>query len=278
MMLNSNIVRRLLDHALGLVAVLVFAFAMLSGLPRLRSDSSIRIATALLPPQMGSDGLGREADIITAALRAGGVSTPVEFHVMPFTRHWQSFKADSRFHGVTTVPDELDLDGLRSDVYIRYQNGVIYRASAFPRGLGEPALAALAGKRIIAFAGAAAILPGMRVVSENALMYLERKDQLSHSIMFAKGVADAVVADELIFAHYTREYLANDYPSFAAASVFDPVFCPTAYRLVLRDDKLRDAFNIGLTSIRASGVLGKIEEKYAADTGIKKLAPRKDGC
>jgi hypothetical protein len=195
---------RWIDYAFSIVPLLIFALAMLSGLPRLGRDSSIRIATALLPPQMDTKGEGQEAEIIVAALIAGGETKSVEFHVMPFTRHWQAFNIDSRFDAVTTVPDELKLEGLRSDSYIDYQNGVIYDVAAFPNGLGVDPLKALTGKRIVAFAGAATILPAMRDVSERSSEYLERKDQLSHSVMFVKGAVDAVVADELIFAFYTR--------------------------------------------------------------------------
>jgi polar amino acid transport system substrate-binding protein len=269
---------RWVDYAFSMVPLLIFALAMLSGLPRLGHDDAIRIAAALLPPKMDSKGDGQEAEIIVAALVAGGEKRSIEFHVMPFTRHWQVFETDNRFDAVTTVPDELTLDGLRSEPYIDYQNGVFYDVAAFPNGLGGDPLKALAGKRIVAFAGAATILPGMRDVSDKSSEYLERKDQLSHSVMFAKGAVDAVVADELIFAFYTREFLGADYFRVAATTVFDPVFCPTAYHLMFRGELLRNAFNKGLAIIRSDGTLGKITAKYATGAGLTRLSRQNKRC
>jgi polar amino acid transport system substrate-binding protein len=254
-----------LDTVLALAAVAVFCLAILAaGLLRAGSDDSIRIATALLPPQMGADGDGREAEIIKAALAAGGITRPIHFHVMPFTRHWKQYETDTRFHGVTTVPSDLKLAGLRTDTYVEYQNGVAYRLDTFPGGLGENPLAAIAAKRIIAFAGAAAILPPMREVSERAPLYLELQDQFSHSVMFTRGLVDVVVADELIFDFYTRQVLGEQYASYSRQLEFDPVFCPTPYQMLFRDVALRDAFNKGLQVIRANGMLRAINRKYLA--------------
>jgi polar amino acid transport system substrate-binding protein len=253
-----------LDAALALAALAIFSVAILAGLPRLGNDDSIRIATALLPPQMGVDGEGQEAEIIKAALAAGGIAKPIHFHVMPFTRHWKQFNTDTRYHAVTTVPSDLALDGFRSDTYVEYQNGVAYRVDTFPGGLGGAPLAAIAAKRIVAFAGAAAILPPMREVSLRAPLYMERQDQVSHSIMFTEGLVDVVVADELIFDFYTRQVLGERYADYSKRLEFDPIFCPTPYQMLFRDAALRDAFNKGLQVIRANGMLRAINRKYLA--------------
>jgi polar amino acid transport system substrate-binding protein len=265
---------RWFDHLIILGVLVLFGLGLFGGVRKLGGGDAkvIRVVTALLPPQMDAGGKGREADIIIAAMRAGGIDPAIrfEFHVLPFTRHWQAFKADNqraRYDLVTTVPDEIDLGGLLSERYIQYQNGVIYRADRFPAGLGETpgeVLASLSGKRVVAFAGAAVILNGVRRVSEQAFIYRERRAQRSHSVMFANGEADAVIAEELIFAYYTREILGGDYAAFAPKMAFDPVFCPTPYHLVFRQEKYRDAFNAGLKTIRANGTLDAIERRYAA--------------
>ncbi|MEQ1695716.1 MAG: hypothetical protein ABL901_07735 [Hyphomicrobiaceae bacterium] len=277
-MLSKFINGRVIDYLLVTAVLMIFSLAMLSGLPRLRSDTSIRIATALLPPQMGQDGRGREAEIIEMALRAGGVTTPIEYHVLPFTRHWQSFKADTRFQAVTTVPDDLDLDGLRSNVYIRYRNGIIYKLSTFPMGLGASPLETLVAKRVVAFAGASAILPGVRELSDRSAMYLERKDQISHSAMLSSDIVDAVIAEELIFSNYTNELLGNAFNGFARTAAFDPVFCGTPYSMVFRDDKLRDSFNKGLGIIDGNGALKRIEHKYAGGARLHRVNRKIEGC
>lgn len=267
-----------LDYVLGACVLAIFALAILSGLPRLGADTSIRIATALLPPQMDEHGRGREADIIEASLSAAGVRATIEYHVLPFTRHWQVFKSDSRFQAVTTVPQEIDLDGLRSDVYIHYQNGIIYKFSSFPDGLGDAPLETLTAKRVVAFAGAASILPGVRDVSDRSSMYLERQDQRSHSILFANNQVDAVISDQLIFAHYFQQVRAADRSVQWWPAVFDPVFCPTPYRMIFRDEKIRNAFNAGLALIKSNGILAAIEARYSRAETLARVTRTVNGC
>lgn len=267
-----------LEYLLGAAIGTLFMLGMLGGLPKFRNEGPIRISTALLPPQMKQDGSGREAEIIGAALKAGNIDRPIEFHIHPFTRHWQSFKSDSRYHAVSTVPDDLDLDGPRSAVYIRYQNGVIYRVATFPDGLGASPTDALRKRRIVAFAGAATILPEVRILSSDSTMYLERQDQFSHSVMLANNIVDAVIAEELIFSFYMKSLTATADSRSVGRIAFDPIFCPTRYRMVFRDDKLRDAFNIGFQRIRDNGLLKTLEDRYSEDTELVKVPRRREGC
>ncbi len=267
-----------IDATLAIAAFAIFALAILGGLPRLRNDSSIRIATALLPPQVNENGEGREAEIIIAALRGGGITKPIQFHVMPFTRHWQLFKTDTRYHAVTTVPTELELDGLRSDTYIEYQNGAIYRLDMFPDGLGMDPLQLIQTKRVVAFAGATTILPSMKKVSEVAPVYLERQDQASHSIMFSNKIVDIVIADELIFDYYNRKLPRNNSTLNDELIEFDPIFCPTPYQVIFRDVYLRDAFNRGLQLLRSNGTLRSINRKYELMVKVNKSTKLKTRC
>jgi len=276
--MTRRIHHRWFDALLATVALTIFCFAIFTGLPRLQSDNSIRFATALLPPQMDENGQGRETDIILAALRAGGIEKTVEFHVMPFTRHWQIFESDNRFDAVTTVPQDIELSGLMTRPYIAYQNGIIFRSSTFPDGLGKAPLETLADKRVVAFAGASTILPGVNKLGETATLYLERADQLSHSIMFADRFVDAVIADELIFTHYTRQLLRDDYSNFLKTSMFAPAFCSTPYRIVFRDHRLRDAFNKGLSRIKANGKVSMINKRYQRAANLTHTTATRQGC
>jgi polar amino acid transport system substrate-binding protein len=265
------------DAALLLAAFTAFALAVAGQVAPKQRSVPIRLAAALVPPQMGPDGRGREADIISAAFEATGESRDIIFHVMPFTRHWQAYKADSRYDGVTTVTDDIGIEGRRSAPYVHFQNGVIYRRADFPAGLGPDPLMSLTGRKVVSFAGAATILPEVSAVSRSAALYTERADQLIHTVMFAKNRVDAVIADELIFAHYTRDYLGGDYDAFAQVIVFDPVFCPTPYHLVFRSEELRARFDSGLETIRRDGRLDLIEARYAV-AGLTKLPPRQRRC
>jgi len=267
-----------LDLVIGVVTILLFIFAARVAAQRSVDASVIHVVTALLPPQMGADGQGREAEIIRRALRAGGIGRQIEFHVVPFTRQWELFRSDSRFDMVTTVPVEIQLDGLQSSPYINYQNGIIYKDADFPGGLGDSPFARLNGRRVVTFAGASSILDDVRQLVSNASMYIERANQASHSMMFVNGLVDVVIADELIFANYTNDLLGAGYGAFMANVRFDPVFCPTPYHAVFRDESLRNAFEEGLKVIKANGTVAAIDQTFRRRYAINGTARRKSGC
>lgn len=271
-------VSRIGDYLFGIAAGAIFLLALLSGLPRLQNDSSIRIVAPLLPPHVDEVGQGADAEIIVAALRAGGITEPVEFHVLPFTRHWHVYKQDTRFHGVATVPASLELDGSRSASYTSYQNGIIYRKGRFQPFETRDNLKALAGKTVVAFAGAGAILPDVRDLQRTSGAYIERADQMSHTIMFARGVADAVIADELIFGYYARIAATSGIEQHMNEIVFDPLFCATPYFMYFRQERLREAFDRGLTQMQRSGELARIEQRARQGRDLARSGRRSGGC
>jgi polar amino acid transport system substrate-binding protein len=278
------LVRRSLPVAFLVVAISFVTFA--SGLATFESRQqytrTIRIAAALLPPHMTEAGEGREADIIRAALKKGGVSEQVEFFVLPFTRHWNAYLRDSRFDALATAPlpmvsgdrtdrrnSVLDFNGFPSQRYVEYENGIVYRMSDFPYGLGNDPLQLLEGRRVVAFAGASAILPGLRQSVPSFSLYVERDDQYEHSSMFRQRGVDAIIADRLIIDEYNRRILGSGYADLTAELEFDPIYCPTPYRLVFRRDDLRIAFNKGLQLLTDSGELAAIDERYRAGSGLR---------
>lgn len=264
-----------IDLAVGLVfgaaAIAFFVIAVSSGLPRQSVEETIHISAANLPPQMDGFGKGREAEIIVAALRAGGVTQQVEFHIVPFTRHWQAYQADERMDAVATVPSEVRLKGIRSVPYIYYQNGVFYRNTSFPAGLGNDPVVSLFDKRVVAFAGSTAVLPELLALSKAASLYIERADQFSHSIMLENGFVDAVIADELIFTYYTKQLLGSRYENFSKRIRYETVFCPTPYQMMFRDYELAQAFNAGLKAIIDNDELEMINKKYMDDRKLPQI-------
>lgn len=165
----------LLAESIGLVLACIAVGTILYGEAATRADESekIRIVTGLVPPYMDERGRGREAEIITAVLAEAYRSDQIEFHVQPFTRHWSSFLSDDRYDAVTTVPGGLDIGGYPSSFYIHYQNGIGYRRAGFPDGLDDFGFAMLAGRRVVAFGGAAQILPGLGKATGEFALYLE---------------------------------------------------------------------------------------------------------
>ncbi|MEO1610274.1 MAG: hypothetical protein AAFR90_13265 [Pseudomonadota bacterium] len=268
----------IINITLGVACGALFWFGLLSALPKSANKNTIRIVAPLLPPQIDTNGTGREAEIISAAISAADPSKKIEFHIMPFTRHWQTFKSDFRFDAVTTVPDEIYLEGIRSASYIQYQNGVFFWKNNFPNGLGNKPLKTLERSRIVSFAGSTVILPQLTELSQKAQLYIERANQLSHSIMFKSGFVDIVIADELIFEHYTREIIEDNLDALEKEIYFAPIFCPTEYRMVFRSLALREIFDIGLKKITSNGVLEQINKKYQKRSFIARASNSRKVC
>jgi polar amino acid transport system substrate-binding protein len=238
-----------------------------------RTDhQTIKIVTSLLPPYMDELGEGQEAEIIRAALTAGyrevDRSVTVEFYVQSFSRHWMSFLTDSRYDAVTTVPEAMRIQGFRSDRYVDYQNGVGYRKSSFPDGFAEFDFDKLAGHRVIAFAGAAGIIPGLKAKRDIFSLYLEEPDQRIHSKLLLEDVIDVVLADGKILSEYNRRLTGGrGIPDEAFAAVF----CPTPYRMVFRSNEVREKFDRGLAIITGSGKLAAINARFFHDGASQQL-------
>ena len=167
---------------------------------------------------------------------------------------------------MATVPEGLRIEGFASRPYIRYQNGIIYRQARFPRGLGTDPLTGLAGARVVAFAGAQGILPGLADRIAGFASYAEYDDQYVHSAMLAHEVVDAVIADRLIIDTYSRQVLGSAYDRPDQRLVFDAAFCPTWYRMVFRSDAVRQMFDAGLAQAEAAGEIAEIDARFDAET------------
>lgn len=261
------------QFALWLALAFLIVVSAGKSLPPANHGRTIRIVAGQLPPHMDHSAEGREAEIIRAALRQAYPDRRIEFHVLPFTRHWAAFKSDDRYDAVATTPRQLALTGFQAREYVRYENGVIYRRADFPRGLGSHPIDLLSGRRVVAFAGAAGILPELERATPRFQSYAEYDDQRVHSIMLDERSVDVVIADRLIVDHYNREVGAS-----SKELVFDPVFCPTPYHLVFRTDEMRNAFDRGLEAISVSGELERINDKYLASAGIVERPRVRLGC
>lgn len=234
---------------LGLFVAIVCAGFILFGIAQSQDGEAdtVHIVTGLLPPHMDEKGEGREARIIREAFALAAPEIRVKFHVQPFSRHWSSFVSDNRFDGVTTVPVGMALDGNATGIYIHYQNGIGYRRADFPDGFGDFRFDALAGRRVVAFAGAATILDGLNKALGGFALYREERDQKTHSVMLLDRRIDVVVADGAIFFEYTRRLLeSGTIGDFA----FLPVSCATPYRMVFRNARHQQLFDKGLRALQ----------------------------
>jgi polar amino acid transport system substrate-binding protein len=252
----------------------VFALALRVAYQRSPAEiGAIEIAAGLTPPdmsigdcddQMGDEvGCGREAEIIRSALRLGGTrigiqNKPIRFHVEPFGKHWYSYQTEEHYDAVATVPKTLNLVGHRSDPYITYQNGIGVIADSPQR----PSLQQLYGKRVVAFAGAADVIPGLADQIEHFKAYIEREDQRAHSWMLLEGQVDGVIADAMIFAEFNHRISDDMKQGHVSVQFSAKSFAPTCYTMMFKNAEYRDAFNEGLRIMIQDGQLYRIDQKY----------------
>lgn len=243
--------RNLLQVSLG---VLLISAASLP----VQADE-IKILAGDLPPMMNPDGTGREAEIIKVTLERCGHSA--KFEVQPFTRHWASFK-DGAGDAVTTVPPGLPLPGTPTAQYIAYQNGVAYLAS---RSQPFETLADLKGNSVVAFKGAAEIIPGFGDASKGFSEYREMADQITQNKLVFGGRAAAAVGDGMIFAEYSRQLQESK-----EALPFDPrqpvrfkaLFAPSPYVMQFRNSAHAADFDRCFKEAEADGTIAKINKAW----------------
>ena len=248
---------RLEHYALVAIILLLTGLALFTASPRSRADRAFHVVVGLVPPYIDERGEGTEAATIRRLLAEQLEEDNVAFHILPFSRHWGAFLDDDRYDAVATVPAGLDLRGARSEPYVVYQNGVGFRCSLFPDGLRTFDPTDLYGLKVVAFGGAASILPGLAEARPQMSAYAEIRDQKAHSELLLSGRVDIVIADGSILAHYNRivaeENGAPEGWLQPDELCFCPVFPPTEYALVFRDDDARTKFNRGLGAARLAG-------------------------
>jgi hypothetical protein len=259
-------VRRNLYLALCLISLTAIVALALGTYAK--PSSAIEIAAGVIPPDMREDGGGREADIISRALRLGDEegrigSKQIRFHAEPFGKHWYSYQTNDFYDAVATVPDNLELSGYRSAFYITYRNGVGFVAEEPPRPITS--LQQLDGKRVIAFAGAAKVIPGLEQRVPHFKVYIEREDQRTHSWMLLNDQVDGVIADAMIFSYFNRLIFDEGKVRRAAIQFYAQPFRPTCYTMMFRNAEYRDLFNKGLKEMIDNGELYGIDQTYAPD-------------
>lgn len=241
------------------IAVLILP--VLSLLPATTSQAAeIKVMAGDLPPMEFADGTDREAEIIRAALE--GCGHTVTFEVQPFTRHWSSFK-DGAGDAVATVPPGLPLPGAATGVYISYQNGAAHLES-----LPNPpkSVAELAGRSVVAFKGAAEILPGFGDATKGFKEYREIADQITQNKLVFGGRVDAAVGDGMIFAEYSRQLQeSKEQLGFDPAQPvrFTPLFEASPYVMQFRDPAMAAEFDTCFKKAEEAGTIAAINKAWA---------------
>jgi hypothetical protein len=219
----------------------------------------LRVLAGEIPPMVRGDGGGAEIELLRRALPSLA-DRELEVTVFPFSRHWRNIDTLTQYDLILTVPQGFDLGGANTAAYVEYQNGVVYRRSVFPDGLGSDPLGALDGRRVVGFAGATRVIEGVESSRRNFSMYLERYSQHRQTVMLASGFADAVIAERSIVEFYLNE-VADDLEIEVSDFVFEPVFCPTRYVMTARDGALRDEVNRTVRIVRAEEALAALDRE-----------------
>lgn len=123
--------------------------------------------------------------------------------------------------------------------------------------------------RVIAFASAKDILPGLGDTTASFKSYSEKSNQISQSMLLFSEKADAVLGDGLIFAAYNatlREKHAQKPLPFDPTQnvVFKANFDPTPFAMMFKSEAIRNDFNRCYGELKASGEIDKINQFYVA--------------
>ncbi len=232
-------------------------------LPLHTSKNIIKISAALtVEPYVvrtkssGGSASGFEVEIVSEALALQGYG--VKFVYEPLKRTKFSFK-HKRVDGVMDVKDHYpEIQGtFLSDEHITYLNTVVTLKT---NNITINAIADLTDKRVIGFQQASiAFGEGFKTMTEHNPDYSEMANQSNQIAMLFLKRIDAIVLDRHIFK-YHRNRLKNvqsDQPV-----TFHELFEPSKFRIAFRERKLRDAFNLGLKKLRASGRYQEIIDSY----------------
>jgi polar amino acid transport system substrate-binding protein len=92
--------------------------------------------------------------------------------------------------------------------------------------------------------------------------YKEKSNQLSQVKLLYLGRVDLILSDINIFKYY-KKILNIDTSKNVR---YHCIFPKTEYKVLFRDDKLRDLFNIRLKDLQKSGVYNQILDRYIDDT------------
>lgn len=223
-----------------------------------KQEKTLLLVAAYLPANMDYEGKGREADIIKEVLAC--FKYKPKYDIQPYARHFVSFKNVGKYDAVATVPATMKLAGFDSVSHVVYQNGI----SSLTRKAKFRSLQELKKKRVVSFKGARGILPGLEENIPFMQSYEEMSRQDIHSQMLFTEKVDAVISDGLIFSAHNELLRKKNFknPAYFQSASFHASFPPNPFKMVFRDEVLRDKFNSCYNQLAKDGTLKGIHNKY----------------
>ncbi|WP_440875401.1 substrate-binding periplasmic protein [Thalassotalea sp. PLHSN55] len=224
----------------------VFAFAqakieMTAGLPK--------------PPFITKHNQGMQLDIVRAALALHDIE--VKFVHMPFGRNISSYQRFN-FGGVLTVKPNSENNGMyTSKPYIRYQNVAV---SLTENNFNIYSLSELAGKKVTAFQRAKKYLGAeYNKGIAKASIYREIAEQAQQVSSLFLNRSDVIVLDINIFKYFVNQ---DQTGRFSKPYTIHYLFDETNYSAGFRDPQIKEKFDQGIATLKASGEYKKILDRY----------------
>ncbi|MBF0371445.1 MAG: transporter substrate-binding domain-containing protein [Magnetococcales bacterium] len=256
---------------LGIMALVLLLTGPGPGVIGYARAETVKVAVSIsIPPFFIKEiDSGIEMEIIRQAFKRGGHEVlPVFFRAGPRITSYQ----DGKVACASTVTTESGLKGVYSDPVITMETVAISLAS---RGLTIQNIQDLSHLNIIAFKGAKNILGAQFVNAiQNNLHYRERlKNEIQPVLLYRKRV-DVVLSDGMIFQYYRNKMAER-------VDVTQPItahhiFPPQNFSLICHDPLLIDAFNRGLAQIKASGLYGRIHDRFTREIFDQRLENREE--
>lgn len=220
------------------------------------TGQELLIATSSsIPPFVIAEDRGIVIDIMREALAPGGY-TP-NFLFAPNRRVSHELEQGS-VDGVYNLALDSIEDVHYSSPVIEYQNVAVSLARS---GIRLENLQGLRSLRVAAFQNAPAFLGedfGTLASSHGA--YQEVANQRSQLSLLFKGEADVIILERRIFDYFLQQR------RLAGADIepvtFHLLFPPAARYAAFREQHVRDEFNAGLATLKASGRYEEIIQRY----------------
>ncbi len=233
------------------ILIFIGCFLVLSA----HAATKIEMVAGLSKPPfvIQENGTGIQLDMTKAAFKTQNIE--VKFIHIPFGRSIMSFQ---RFEvdGLITVPKEYQHPGMYlSKPYVHYQNVAI---SLVEDNYSIDSIEDLSGKSIIAFQRARKYLgEDYNKIVKNLVGYRELAEQAEQVATLFYRQSEVIILDENIFKH-----LIKDSEQFSEPVKVHRIFPKRTYSAGFKTEKLRNAFDQGMSEIIENGTYQKILDKY----------------
>ncbi len=247
--------------------IIIALFAVSFSLSSIALAKEVRIAigTELPPYVLYQSSTGIEVDVIREALKVNGHT--VTFHFIPYLRVQRSLKnqvIDGTVQNSTIVTGKEGSHAVYdSETTIYYHNFAI----AFDdKNFQIHSINDLVNKRVLAFQNATITLgAAYAAMAKKNEDYREHPKQSLQVKQLYAGRVEVLISDKRIFNYWKSkaesegELLRNNKMKKLK---FHTIFKASARNVKFLDRNLRDDFNDGLRSIKASGLYQDIINKY----------------